>query len=60
MEQLSVGRRSPLLLLRSIPLFAGLPENLVYQIARMAGVRKVPRNTTLVRVGDKTEASTFS
>ena len=56
MEQLSVGRRSPLLLLRSIPLFAGLPENLVYQIARMAGVRKVPRNTTLVRVGDKTDA----
>lgn len=56
MEQLSVGRRSPLLLLRSIPLFAGLPENQVYQIARMAGVRKVPRNTTLVRVGDKTDA----
>ena len=56
MEQLSVVRRSPLLLLRSIPLFAGLPENQVYQIARMAGVRKVPRNTTLVRVGDKTDA----
>ena len=56
MEQLSVGRRSPLLLLRSIPLFAGLPENQVYQIARMAGVCKVPRNTTLVRVGDKTDA----
>ena len=56
MEQLSVGRRSPLLLLRSIPLFAGLPENQVYQIACMAGVRKVPRNTTLVRVGDKTDA----
>lgn len=56
MEQLAVGRRSPLLLLRSIPLFAGLPENQVYQIARMAGVRKVPRNTTLVRVGDKTDA----
>ena len=56
MEQLSVGRRSPLLLLRSILLFAGLPENQVYQIARMAGVRKVPRNTTLVRVGDKTDA----
>ncbi len=56
MEQLSVGRRSPLLLLRSIPLFAGLPENQVYQIAHMAGVRKVPRNTTLVRVGDKTDA----
>ncbi len=56
MEQLSVGRRWPLLLLRSIPLFAGLPENQVYQIARMAGVRKVPRNTTLVRVGDKTDA----
>ena len=56
MEQLSVGRSSPLLLLRSIPLFAGLPENQVYQIARMAGVRKVPRNTTLVRVGDKTDA----
>ncbi len=56
MEQQSVGRRSPLLLLRTIPLFAGLPENQVYQIARMAGVRKVPRNTALVRVGDKTDA----
>ena len=56
MEQSSIGRRSPLALLQSVPLFAGLPENQVYQIARMAGVRKVSRNTTIVRVGERTDA----
>ena len=56
MEQHSVGRRSPLVLLQSIPLFAGLPENQVYQIARMAALRKVARHSTIVRVGDVTDA----
>ena len=56
MDQVSAGRRSPLVLLQNVPLFAGLPESQVYQIARMAGVRKVPRNTTIVRVGDSTDA----
>ena len=56
MEQSPAGRRSPLVLLQNVPLFSGLPESQVYQIARMAGVRRVPRNTTIVRVGDSTDA----
>ncbi len=56
MEQSPAGRRSPLVLLQNVTLFSGLPESQVYQIARMAGVRRVPRNTTIVRVGDSTDA----
>ena len=40
-----------LTLLQCIPLFAGLPEGQLAQLARMAVHRKVPRNTTIVQCG---------
>jgi CRP/FNR family cyclic AMP-dependent transcriptional regulator len=43
-------------LLQKIPLFAGLPDVQLEQIARMAVSRKVARNTTIVYVGDSTDS----
>jgi CRP/FNR family transcriptional regulator, cyclic AMP receptor protein len=51
----AVGRSS-LSLLQKIPLFAGVPDVQLEQIARMAIGRKVPRNTTIVHVGDSTDS----
>lgn len=48
--------RSPLSLLQNIPLFSGVPEAQLEQIARMAISRKVPRHTTIVHVGANTDA----
>ncbi|MBK7424051.1 MAG: Crp/Fnr family transcriptional regulator [Propionivibrio sp.] len=45
-----------LTLLQKIPLFAGLPDAQLEQIARMAVSRKVARHTTIVFVGDRTDA----
>ena len=45
-----------LTLLQKIPLFAGLPDVQLEQIARMAVSRKVVRNTTIVYVGDSTDS----
>ena len=50
------GRRSNLSLLKNIPLFAGLTEAQLEQLARMAVIRKVQRNTTIVHVGDSTDS----
>lgn len=43
-------------LLQKIPLFAGLPDVQLEQIARMAVSRKVARNTTIVYAGDSTDS----
>jgi CRP/FNR family transcriptional regulator, cyclic AMP receptor protein len=48
------GIDSALKRLRSIPMFAGLPEVQLGQIARMALRRKVPRHKTIVHAGDAT------
>jgi CRP/FNR family cyclic AMP-dependent transcriptional regulator len=48
--------RTGLSLLQNIPLFAGLPDVQLEQIARMAVHRKVPRNTTIVHVGAGTDS----
>lgn len=45
-----------LTLLKKIPLFAGLPDVQLEQIARMAVSRKVVRHTTIVYVGDSTDS----
>ncbi len=42
--------------LQNIPMFAGLSEDQLEQIARVAVSRKVPRNTTIVLVGDHTDS----
>ena len=52
----SIAERSSTALLRCIPLFAGLPEHQLEQIARMAKLRKVSRNTAIVHVGDEIDA----
>lgn len=52
----SIAGRPVRLLLQGIPLFAGLPEVQLDHIARMAVLREVPRNTTIVFVGAKTDA----
>lgn len=51
-----VNAGSGLTLLKKIPLFAGLPEVQLEQIARMAVSRKVVRHTTIVYVGDSTDS----
>ena len=51
-----IGWSSALTLLRKIPLFAGLPEEQLSQLARMAVNRKVTRGTTIVFVGDHTDS----
>lgn len=42
--------------LHSIPMFAGVPDEQLEPIARMAIYRKVPRGTTIVRAGDCTDS----
>jgi len=49
-------KRSGLSLLQNIPMFAGLPDVQLEQLARMAIRRKVTRNTTIVRAGDSTDS----
>ena len=51
-----VNAGAGLTLLKKIPLFAGLPEVQLEQIARMAVSRKVVRHTTIVYVGDSTDS----
>lgn len=53
-EQGPSGAKTELSSLKCIPLFAGLPEAQLEQIARMAISRKVPRNKTIVHAGDST------
>ncbi|MEO8411891.1 MAG: cyclic nucleotide-binding domain-containing protein [Propionivibrio sp.] len=55
-EQNTVGWSSALALLRNIRLFAGLPEEQLNQLARMAVNRKVTKGTTIVYVGDHTDS----
>ncbi|MFZ4536725.1 cyclic nucleotide-binding domain-containing protein [Propionivibrio sp.] len=55
-KQHQAGGKSCLSLLQTIPLFAGLPEVQLDQIARMAVSRKVARNSTIVFVGDSTDS----
>ena len=55
-EQPKSEGASKLSLLQNIPLFAGLPEGQLEQIARMAVTRKVLRNKTIVHVGDTIES----
>ncbi len=55
-DRLQVGGRSSLALLQNIPMFAGLTEVQLEQIAQMAVGRKVLRNKTIVHVGDSTDS----
>ncbi|MBK7356957.1 cyclic nucleotide-binding domain-containing protein [Propionivibrio sp.] len=55
-KQHKSGVKSGLTLLQNIPMFAGLPDAQLEQIARMAVSRKVARNTTIVYVGDSTDS----
>lgn len=55
-EQNAAGWSAGLALLRNIPLFSGLPEEQLNQLARMAVSRKVARGTTIVFVGDHTDS----
>ena len=50
-------RRGPsLTLLHSIPIFAGVPDPQLEQIAKVAFRRRVTRQTTIVRAGDSTDS----
>ena len=55
-EQNPASWSSGLAYLRNIPLFSGLPEEQLSQLARMAVSRKVTRGTTIVYVGDHTDS----
>lgn len=55
-KQHLVNAGAGLTLLKKIPLFAGLPDAQLEQIARMAVSRKVVRHTTIVYVGDSTDS----
>ena len=55
-KQHKSGVKSGLTLLQNIPMFAGLPDAQLEQIARMSVSRKVARNTTIVYVGDSTDS----
>ncbi|MBL8416010.1 MAG: Crp/Fnr family transcriptional regulator [Propionivibrio sp.] len=55
-KQHQASAKSGLSLLQNIPMFAGLPDVQLEQIARMAVSRKVARNTTIVFVGDSTDS----
>jgi CRP/FNR family cyclic AMP-dependent transcriptional regulator len=51
------GKKTPsLVLLHSIPMFAGVPDAQLEPLARMAIHRKVPRHTVIVRAGDSTDS----
>lgn len=55
-EQRSPGVLATLSLLHRIPLFLGLPEAQLDNLARMAVPRKVARHTTIVHAGDHTDS----
>jgi len=55
-EHHQTGGFTGLSLLKIIPMFAGLSESQLEQIAKMAVRRKVPRNTTIVHAGDSTDS----
>lgn len=55
-EHHQVGGSAGLSLLKIIPMFGGLSEAHLEQIARMAVRRKVPRSTTIVHAGDSTDS----
>lgn len=44
------------LVLKSVPLFAGLPEEQLALLASGATVRKIPNNTFIVRAGEKADS----
>lgn len=48
--------RSRLSLLKNIPMFVGLPDVQLEQLARMSVRRKVTRHTTIVRAGNRTDS----
>lgn len=55
--QVEQPRRGPsLILLHSIPMFAGVPDAQLEQIAKVAFHRRVTRQTTIVRAGDSTDS----
>lgn len=55
--QVEQPRRGPsLILLHSIPMFAGVPDAQLEQIAKVAFHRRVARQTTIVRAGDSTDS----
>jgi CRP/FNR family cyclic AMP-dependent transcriptional regulator len=55
--QVEQPRRGPsLTLLHSIPIFAGVPDSQLEQIAKVAFHRRVTRQTTIVRAGDSTDS----
>lgn len=55
-EHHQAGGGAGLSLLKNIPMFAGLSDSQLEQIAKMAVRRKVPRNTTIVHAGDSTDS----
>ena len=55
-EHHPAGRVEGLPLLKLIPMFAGLSDVQLEQIAIMAVRRKTPRNTTIVHAGDSTDS----
>jgi CRP/FNR family cyclic AMP-dependent transcriptional regulator len=55
MPSAGVGHKG-LVLLRTIPLFSGVQDPELEQIARVATQRKVPRGTVIVRSGDVTDS----
>jgi CRP/FNR family cyclic AMP-dependent transcriptional regulator len=44
------------LLLRNVPLFAGLPESQLQLLTRVVGRKSYPRNSTVIAAGDPTDA----
>ena len=44
------------LLLRNVPLFAGLPESQLQLLTRVVGRKSYPRNSTVIAAGDVTDA----
>lgn len=55
-EHHQAGGIEGLSLLKIIPMFAGLSDAQLEQIAKMAVRRKAPRNTTIVHAGDSTDS----
>ena len=55
-EHHQAGGVAGLSLLKNIPMFAGLSDAQLEQIAKMTVRRKVPRNTAIVHAGDSTDS----
>lgn len=55
-EHHPVQGKASLLLLKTVPLFNGLPEVQLEQIAKIAISRTVPKHTTIVHAGEHTDA----